>query len=262
MSQGSLVVAGSGIKFMSHLSVEVMSYIKQSDKVIYSVNEPAMEAWIKKNNSNSESLNLFEDKHDSRLASYRAMTDYIVENVSKPQHVCVVFYGHPTVFAKSALDAIYEAKKIGYSARILPGISAEDCLYADLCIDPGTNGSLSYEATDFLIRQRPVITTSHLILWQIGIIGALKKSYQHDNSQGIALVRDYLLQFYDANHQVFVYEAALYPHMEPKIFALVLEKLASMQFSALSTLYIPPKHQANINLEILTALNITLDDIT
>jgi hypothetical protein len=38
---------------------------------------------------------------------------------------------------------------------MLPGISAEDCLFADLGIDPGIYGCQSYEATDFLANGRP-----------------------------------------------------------------------------------------------------------
>jgi uncharacterized protein YabN with tetrapyrrole methylase and pyrophosphatase domain len=79
----------------------------------------------------------------------------------------VVFYGHPTVFAKSALDAVIKLEKENYVTKILPAISSEDCLFADLRIDPGSDGCQSYEATDFLIRRKKIDPTSHLILWQI-----------------------------------------------------------------------------------------------
>jgi hypothetical protein len=36
----------------------------------------------------------------------------------------------------------------GFDAVMLPGISAEDCLFADLGIDPGMIGCQSFEATD------------------------------------------------------------------------------------------------------------------
>jgi tetrapyrrole methylase family protein/MazG family protein len=189
---GSLVVAGSGIKFMSHLSTETIAYIKQSDKVIYSLNEPAIEAWIKKNNSNVQSLNFLENDNNLRIVNYQTITNYIIEEVKKKQHVCVVFYGHPTVFAKSALDAVVQLEKENYDAKILPAISSEDCLFADLRIDPGSDGCQSYEATDFLIRRKKIDPTSHLILWQIGLIGAFKDYKKHENKIGLRLLVDYL----------------------------------------------------------------------
>ena len=48
----------------------------------------------------------------------------------------------------------------GFNAQMLAGISAEDCLFADLGLDPGKNGCQSFEATDFLIRRRQFEPTS------------------------------------------------------------------------------------------------------
>ncbi len=82
-----------------------------------------------------------------------------------------VFYGHPGVFVNPSHRALSIAREEGYKARMLPGVSAEDCLYADLCIDPANPGCVTYEASDFLIRERPVNIHSHLILFQVGCIG-------------------------------------------------------------------------------------------
>ena len=82
-----------------------------------------------------------------------------------------VFYGHPGVFVAPSHRALAIAKEEGYKARMLPGISAEDCLYADLGIDPANPGCLIYEASDFLITERPVNINSHLILFQVGCVG-------------------------------------------------------------------------------------------
>ncbi len=52
----SLVVVGSGIKFLSHLTTEAKTYIENSSKVLYLVNEPAIALWINEKNNNSESF--------------------------------------------------------------------------------------------------------------------------------------------------------------------------------------------------------------
>jgi len=252
--KGSLVVAGTGIKFISHLSTETIAYIQQSDKVIYSLNEPAIEAWIKKNNPNVQSLNFLEAVQNPRLVNYQEMTNYIVNEVKKPQHICVVFYGHPAVFAKSALDAVVQLENENYVATILPAISSEDCLFADLRIDPGSHGCQSYEATDFLIRKKRIDPSSHLILWQIGLIGAFKDYKNHDNSIGVHLLIDYLSEFYDNDHSAIVYEAALYPHMQPNIINCSIHELKQIYLSSISTLYIPPAYQASIEMTMLEKL--------
>ena len=52
-----------------------------------------------------------------------------------------------------------------------PGISAEDCLYADLGIDPGSVGCQHYEASQFMFYRRRIDPSAYLVLWQVGIAG-------------------------------------------------------------------------------------------
>jgi hypothetical protein len=85
--------------------------------------------------------------------------------------VCGVFYGHPGVFSQAPHRAIEQARREGFQAHMEPGISAEDCLYADLGIDPGNVGCQHYEASQFMFYRRVVDPSAYLILWQIGIAG-------------------------------------------------------------------------------------------
>ena len=59
---------------------------------------------------------------------------------------------------------------------MLPGISAEDCLFADLGVDPAEAGCQSYEATRFLERRPAIEPRAALILWQIGVVGSANHS--------------------------------------------------------------------------------------
>jgi len=236
----SLVVVGSGIKFVSHITTETRIYIEHADKVLYLVNNPAMKEWIQKQNPHAESLDFLYTKYPLRLHCYRAITNFILETLRRNIHLCVVLYGHPAIFAQPALEAVIQAKKEGYYAKILPSISAEDCLFADLCIDPASHGCQSFEATDLLVRQRRIDPSSHLILWQVGSIGVLGHVRSHDNSKGAKLLLNHLIQYYHVDHQVILYEAAQYPHLEPRIDTLRLTELPEAPFSRISTLYVPP----------------------
>jgi uncharacterized protein YabN with tetrapyrrole methylase and pyrophosphatase domain len=89
---------------------------------------------------------------------------------SRPQSVCR-FYGHPGVFVHSSHAAIKKAREEGYLAGMIPGISAADCLFADIGVDPSTSGCQFLEATDFLLRDRRLDVTGHVVLWQIGCVG-------------------------------------------------------------------------------------------
>ena len=76
---------------------------------------------------------------------------------------------------------------------------------------------IAYETTDMLLRKRHIATDSHLILWQPGLIGAFGPIANHDNRAGVALLKKYLQQFYPISHMIIAYEAALYPHVQPRI---------------------------------------------
>lgn len=251
-----LIVIGSGIKSIAHLSVEAVAHIKQSEKLFYLVNEPILQEWLLKNNQTAEPLDKNIEDGFLRSNYYEDISKYILENFQKYSQICVVIYGHPTVYAMPALNAAREAKRRGFATKILPAISAEDCLFADLLIDPASSGCQSYEATDFLIHCRSVDTCSHLILWQVGFIGALGNINYHDNRPGIKILIKYLLQFYKKNHEVIVYEAAMYPHLEHRATKCCLDELDAIFLSSLSTLYIPPLNFAGLNIAMLEALNI------
>ncbi|MBV9575870.1 MAG: uroporphyrinogen III methylase [Gammaproteobacteria bacterium] len=254
----SLIIVGSGIKFMSHLTVEAKAYIQQSDKVLYLVNEPVMQEWIMLHSSNPESLDELYTKNLLRNDNYQLIAEYILEKLRVTKVLCVVMYGHPTAFAQPALSAARKASDQGYKVMILPGISAEACLFADLMIDPGTYGCQSFEATDFLLYGREYDTSSHLILWQSYVIGVLGLPKDHNPQKGLQLLAGYLQKKYDSNHEIVLYEAAQYPAFSPRIDKVTLQDLPHATISSLTTLYIKPAKQKSLDANVLEMLRTSL----
>ena len=172
--------------------------------------------------------------------------------------VCMAAYGHPGVFAYPTHESVRQAKAEGYKARMLPGISAEDCLFADLNIDPAMAGCQSYEATDFLINGRIIDPTSHVILWQIGVLGDTTYKRQGYDIKGMPQLLQKLYSFgYSPNHTVYVYEAPLFPGVEPVIRPVPLYLLGQSGVSAISTLYVPPAMQPRSDIALSQALGLT-----
>jgi hypothetical protein len=129
-----------------------------------------------------------------------------------------------------------------YSARMLPGISSEDCLFADLGVDPGISGCQSYEATDFLLNGRVIDPSSSVVLWQIGVVGdATFKASGYDLS-AMPLLIERLLAIYPASHPMYLYEAAVFHGCDPIIRQITAVELGYGPLSAGNTLYIPPAH--------------------
>lgn len=258
--QGSLVIAGTGIKYGSHLTAEAEAYIRQCDKLFYVIPGPEADQWMQSLNKTAESLGQFYAPDKRRLDTYQQMVERIMDVLRQGKHVCAIFYGHPGVFVLPSHEAIKQAKNEGYLAWMAPGVSAEDCLFADLSIDPATHGCQTFETTDFLIRQRRFDPTCHLVLWQVGMIGNMGKSVKKNN-RGIKLLVKTLHPHYSATHQVAVYHAAQYPNGDPDIQWVTLAQLPKARFHTISTLYVPPIAQAPIYPEILAELGLTNHDL-
>jgi len=255
MGAPSLTILGSGVKSISHITIETNAYLSDSECIFYLVNEPILEQWVQQQNQKAVSLDFLYDCHADRISNYRAMGQHVAQHLDN-QRICLLLYGHPTVFCDIAIEADKAAHALGHSTLILPGISAEDCLFADLKIDPSSCGCLSYEATDLLVYKRQLNTSSHLVLWQVGMIGALGNFKTHDNRRGQALLCEYLLSSYDADHVIICYEASQYPHFQPEIKHFSLSQLPEEQLSPISTLYIAPQEKIKACGDTLNALGI------
>jgi uncharacterized protein YabN with tetrapyrrole methylase and pyrophosphatase domain len=258
-SSGSLTVVGTGIQLIGQATIEAKAHIEQADKVLFLVADPATTHWIQKLNSTAESLHGFYGQNKDRLTTYKEMTEQILSFVRQGFNVCAVFYGHPGVFVYPSHEAVRQARLEGFDARMLPGISAEDCLFSDLGVDPASTGCQSFEATDFLVYQRKFDPHSSLILWQIGVIGDLEYKQRYD-LQGLRILIEFLQESYPLSHQVIVYQAAQYPICEPIVEIVTLEKLPNARITPISTLYVPPLEQQTANIAMLERLGIPLSE--
>ncbi len=80
---------------------------------------------------------------------------------------------------------------------MLPAVSAEDCLVADLGVDPGEQGWQSWEATGFLLRGFRPDPTAGLVLWQVDGIGKLDWNLDPD-PRGLQALAEVLGELYPA----------------------------------------------------------------
>src|SRR6056297_211717 len=130
-AQGSIACVGLGMTLGSHLTPLARSHIEQSDVVFAALSDGIVEKWLEHMHPDVRSLQPYYGKGDkSRMTTYREWVDVMMADVRAGKKVCAVFYGHPGIFAWSPHEVIRVARAEGYPARMEPGISAEDCLYA------------------------------------------------------------------------------------------------------------------------------------
>lgn len=252
---GSLTIVGAGIRPGLHTTREAIARIRSADKVLYLLAEIAPVAWLEDLNPSAESMEDFYRPDRPFAEVYEDVVSTIMQHVRKPQDVCVVFYGHPGVFDRTSRDAVDRARGEGFPARILPGITAEDCLYVDLELDPGASGMQSFDATDFLVRRRTPDVTVPLILWQVGIVGG-SRTMGEVRRAGLEVLAERLGELYGGDHELVVYEATPFPVGRPMIERCSVRELQNAGVTGLSTVFVPAKDQAPRDPEMVARLRI------
>ncbi|KAI1084574.1 tetrapyrrole methylase [Whalleya microplaca] len=240
--KGGLVIAGSGIASVRQLTIEAIQCIKDADMVFYCLSDAATEAYVQSLAKNHFNLLQLYGTNKPRTDTYVQMAEVMLRRVRRGEMVVGIFYGHPGVFVDPSHRAIQIAREEGFKAKMLPGISAEDCLFADLLVDPGTIGCTTYEATDLLGHKRILDPTTHLIVWQVGCVGEAALNFT--NKHFLALL-DYVEQTYGPQHPVIHYIGAVFPLEEPVMERFTIEKLREPgvmdTIKPSSTFYLPPK---------------------
>lgn len=240
MIRGSLVVVGTGIRLAQQCTPEARQHICRADIVYAMAGDPIVLSWLRALNAATVSLHDHYVVGRDRGEIYEAITEVILGGVRAGKAVCAAFYGHPGVFVTPSYAAIARARTEGFEAVMLPGVSAEDCLLADLELDSASFGRQSYDATDFLVHARRFDPTAALILWQIAAVGEHAWGPLTSSEKRLRLLADVLSEYYPSDHPAVVYQAATLPTGRAKTQRLELGALERARLSQESTLFIPP----------------------
>lgn len=235
-----MICVGVGMTLGSHLTPLARSHIKTADVVFVAVSEGIVETWLNRMHPDVRSLQPYYGHGKSRLKTYREWVSVMMSEVRAGKRVCAVFYGHPGVFAWSPHRVIERARAEGFFAHMEPGISAEDCLYADLGIDPGRLGCQHFEASQLLLYERRIDPTGYLVLWQVGLVGDMTLKRFCTGPVHRQILVDVLAGDYPLDHEIIIYRAPTLPIEHPRIRRLTLAGLPTADLTAEDTVVLPP----------------------
>ena len=143
---------------------------------------------------------------------------------------------------------------------MLPGISAEDCLFADVGIDPAFPGAQTLEATDLLLRNRTLLTDLHVVVWQVGCVGDLGFNRKGYRNQNFHLLVERLQNTYGNDYEIVHYIGAESPLSKTVVERLPLSAFLqphiAEQVTSISTFYIPPKVVRDVDAKMAVKLGL------
>ncbi|MBF0133537.1 MAG: hypothetical protein HQL75_13250 [Magnetococcales bacterium] len=247
---GHLIVMGSGIGTLG-FTRDSETMIRRADRVFFCVANVATEVWLRTIRPDALNLYVFYDNKKRRYHTYMQMAEAILHPVRQGQRVVAIFYGHPGIFVLSSHRAVAIARQEGHRAEMRPGISSLDHLCADLGVDPAFPGLQTFEATDLLLRRRTIDICSHVVLWQVGLVGLSGFRRRGFINKHFNQLVDYLERSYGPDHELTHYIAARFPTMPPTMERFSIRSLREgsnlRRFTGISTFYIPPKEALSLD---------------
>lgn len=251
---GRLVCVGIGMTLGSHISPLSRSHIEEADVVFAGVSDGLVELWLQRMHADVRSLQPLYAEGKSRMQTYRQMVEVMLAELRAGKNVCGVFYGHPGVFAWAPHKAIEAARAEGYHAHMEPGISAEDCLYADVGIDPGRYGCQHFEASQFMLYRRRVDPSAWLVLWQAGLAGDQSLERFSTGPAYREVLVEVLARDYPLDHEVIIYRATTLPIGKPRIERVALRDLPAASLSMEDTIALPPAKSLQVDIGVRSRL--------
>jgi uncharacterized protein YabN with tetrapyrrole methylase and pyrophosphatase domain len=239
-ARGSLACVGLGLTLGSHLTPLARDYIERANVVFAALSDHIVELWLQRMHPDVRSLQPNYAQGKSRLKTYREWVQLMMTEVRAGKRVCAVFYGHPGIFAWSPHKAIELARAEGYEAHMEPGISAEDCLYADVGIDPGRFGCQHLEASQLLFYEHRLNPVGYVVLWQVALVGDWSLTRFQTGPAYRQVLVDRLSRDYPLEHEIIIYRAATLPIEQARIRRVPLRELPDVALVSQETVILPP----------------------
>ncbi len=235
-------IVGAGIVGSHQLTREAEEVIRRSNHAFVISSGYGLTEYIRTLCPKVTDLGYLYEPGMNRLPTYQRMSAEVVSAALSEGPVCLAVYGHPWIYCYPTQLISRAAPLLGLHVEVFPGVSAFDTLLVDLGTDIAEHGIQMYEATDVLLRRRPLQTDVTAVLWQPTVVGdptCPAGSYPRDQ---FVPLQDYLLEFYPADHQVKLVVSKTHPLARSTVRTFELATLADQLAGAptVGTLYIPP----------------------
>lgn len=251
-----IYICGLGIQSIWHLTRETEAAFRRSKEILYLPAGYGVDEYLTQLAPRVTNLYPIGYREGvSRLRAYDAMTAAVLAAALDHPPVSFAVYGHPLVYAYPPQQILSVAPFLGLRVKVLPAVSALDTILVDLNLDPAMQGLQMYEATELLVRRRPLQPDVPCLIWQVGAVETSLYTEYESAPGRFTRILGYLLQYYPAEHEVVAVYSSTHPLLESRLDPFPLgeiEQHASGLHQGL-TLYLPPVERRPILDEELLA---------
>ena len=238
-----IVIVGLGIQPVAQVTREAEEVLRRCTEVLYLDAGIATRAWLE--TLCPKATPLFATTYSEgapRLAGYHDMAARVLDAALDHAPVGFAIQGHPMVGVTASGLVARAAGHLGLTVQVQPGISAMACLFAELRLDPVVDGLQMVEATDLLLRKRPLQNDMPALIWQIGTVESTLYTARPSRPERFARFRQHMLAYYPADHPVTAVSASTHPIVPTASWTFALGEIADEadRLHPAVTLYVPP----------------------
>ncbi|MGW9593927.1 SAM-dependent methyltransferase [Streptomyces chartreusis] len=234
-------IVGTGIVGTHQLTREAEEVIQRSEHTFVVASGYGIAEYIETLCPRVTDLSYLYEPGLNRLPTYHRMAAEVVSAALVDKPVCLAVYGHPWVYCYPTTLINRAARLLGLHVEVFAGVSAFDTLLVDLGTDIAHGGIQMYEATDLLLRQRPIQSDVTCVIWQPTVVGDPTCPTGPYASRQFEPLQDYLLRFYPRDHEVKLVTSKNHPLIRSSVVSLKVSDLATelAGVPGVGTLYVP-----------------------
>lgn len=239
-------VVGLGMVVPTHITTEADRALSRAAETYLLHFDSSVEGYLQRRYGAVRSLGDLYEIDKPRRVTYREVAKVVLDAAQSRSPVALAMYGHPLMFVSPTKLILRDGRKQGLRVKVIPGISSLAGLMIDLEFDPADEGLQMYEATDLLLRERPLQSDVPCLIWQIGTVGSL--IYECESYRSAAPLEglsEYLMRFYPAEHKATIARTPTLAIGHPRLLEATvggLPKLYEVVESA-DTLFLPSTGQ-------------------
>jgi uncharacterized protein YabN with tetrapyrrole methylase and pyrophosphatase domain len=237
-----IAIVGTGIVGAHQLTREVEEVIRRCKRTFVIESGYGIPSYLETLCPEVTELGSLYEPGLDRLQTYRRMAATVVSAAEKEGPVCLATYGHPWIYCYPTTLITRAAPLLGLNVEVFPGVSSFDTLLVDIGVDIAHHGIQMYEATDLLLRHRPLQNDVACVIWQPTVVGDPTHHEGAYTAGQFAPLQQYLSRFYPADHEVTIVTTKTHPMTRSVQQHFRLGDLASELANTprVGTLYIPP----------------------